>query len=209
MKILIATGGLLILAGAFVVRSQSVPVAERPVTVPQAVPQTVEPVVDPPVAEPRMDVPVLVPVVVEAPVEVKKTVEGEVGTGEPVERVVPLAVSQPQVPRWSLLPSHQDRILFLFDRQVDLSKDQRRHFADVFLSRDAEIKAYQAQITRSGIFNVPEYRVKIREMIAESYDRMAHALDSQQQQLFYSIVAAGRLGDAVEFEMDPGLVVLH
>lgn len=150
------------------------------------------------VRERRVEVPVPVEVPVQVPVVVERI---ETVAVEEVEKP---AVERSATPGVTLV---HEKMLFLFERQLRLAPDQRRHFSKVLEERQEEIEAYHREIRASGIFRPREYSRNIREVQAASYARMGTALDPVQARDFQGLVAEGRLGDAVAFTLDPGMAV--
>jgi hypothetical protein len=147
-----------------------------------------------------------VPVRIEVPVEVTKIVEKvrvETRTIEKESRACP-AASKP-----SGTALAHEKMLFLFERELDLRAEQRRFMEDVLLEREKEIASYQKEVVASGIFRVKEYEYRVKAFQAVSYAKMGEALEGTQRQRLAALVAEGRLGDAVMFEVPPTLVVIH
>lgn len=146
------------------------------------------------------------------PVAVKEVVPVEVPV--PVERVrtevqvIEKTVHTSRAEERSALPPSCDRMLFLFERELRLTGEQRRHMESVLKEREGRIESYNAHVRSSGVFSRRAYSRRIREIRAESYGWMAEVLDASQLPRFRELIAAGRLGDAVAFRIDPNLVVL-
>jgi hypothetical protein len=147
-----------------------------------------------------------VPVRVEVPVEVPKIVEKvrvETRTIEKESRPSPA----PLRPSGTALA--QERTLFLFERELDLRAEQRRFMEEVLAQREKEIESYQKEIVASGIFRTREYELRIKAMQAASYEKMAEVLEGTQRQRLAAVVAEGRLGDTVMFQVPPTLTVIQ
>lgn len=145
----------------------------------------------------------MVPVRVEVPVPTPVVVE-RVETVE-VEKPGPVRAEAPeQAYRPALV---HEKLLFLFERQLCLTPEQRRHFGKVLRDRQEEIEAYHRDIRASKVFRPREYSRTIREIQAASYARMGTSLDAPQAREFSGLIAEGRLGDAVAFTLEPGMTV--
>jgi hypothetical protein len=181
VKSWIALGSLVVGIGAIAVRSNTsnVPIQERLVEV---------------------------PVRVEVPVEVPKIVEKVRVETRMIERQVP-AVAAPERPAGTYLA--HEKMLFLFERELELRADQRRFMEEVLAHRELEIAEHQRSIVDSRIFRVGEYENWVRATQAASYEKMAEVLDETQRRRFAGLLAEGRLGDAVMFEVPPTMVVLQ
>ena len=101
------------------------------------------------------------------------------------------------------------RMLQVIRRELRPTADQFRRIMELLRSRDADIEAYHEQVRASGVFNAPEYSHRIRMIQADSYDRLAQVLDSDQARRFGDLVARRLLPDAVAFEVDSSMVVLE
>lgn len=180
MKIWIAWGALLI---------GVVALAARP-----AVP-------DAPVRERRITVPVRV----EVPVEVPKIVEKIRVETRTIEKEIPAA---PTVAKPAGTTLAHEKMLFLFERELDLRGDQRHFMEEVLAQREKDIAEVQRDILRSGIFRTRDYDLRIRAIQAASYEKMAEVLNEPQHRRFSGLVTEGRLGDAVVFETPASLTVI-
>ncbi len=146
-----------------------------------------------------------VPVRVEVPVEVERRVEEKTQVAETpantkVERRAEVTPSAPLAP--------QEKMLFLFERELDLTADQRRHFVQVLADRRLEIEEVNGRIAEAKIFSRSTYSATIRALRAKSYERMAEVLDGAQHRRFVALVREGRLGDAVALTIDPAWTVI-
>jgi len=150
-----------------------------------------------------------VPVKVEVPVEVPRIVV-EKERIEPRTVVKEPAVAPPPVlaKRADTAMAHE-KMLFLFERECDLRADQRRFMENILALREAEIAECQKGIVASGIFRVREYENQVKAMQNASYQKMAEVLNERQRERFTELVAEGRMGDAVVFEVPPTVVVLQ
>jgi hypothetical protein len=157
------------------------------------------------VRERRVEVPV--PFRVEVPVEVTRAVEK--ASIEPRANLE--KEPRPQAPASQnpgMLLAHE-KMLFLFERELDLKPEHRRFMEAVLTQREKEIAAYQKDIIASGIFRVREYEYRVKAMQAVSYEKMGEVLEGAQRQRFACLVGEGRLGDAVAFEVPNTLVVIQ
>jgi len=154
------------------------------------------------VRENRVEVPVRVEVLREVPTIIEKV---RVET-----RMVEKSSPPPgTAPRPSGIALAHERMLFLFERDLDLRAEQRRFMEDVLGAREEKIASYQKQIVESGVFTVAEYESQIRAIQAASYSKMGEVLDSHQHQRFQRLLEEGRLGDAVMFDVPPTVVVIQ
>jgi len=162
---------------------------------------------DAPVRERRIEVPVRV----EVPVEVPKIVErvrAETGSPEKESRApAPAPVTDPRPIDGTTLA--HEKMLFLFERELDLRAEQRRFMTEVLANRQLQIAGLQKGIVASGVFRPREYDAQVKAMQAASYEKMAEALNEPQRIRWKALIAEGRLGDAVQFEVPPTLVVLQ
>lgn len=155
------------------------------------------------VREKRIEVPVRVEVPVETPVAPpanrSTNTQVAVPTANPAEKRAEDSTSAPLGP--------QEKMLFLFEREIDLAPGQRAHFVQVLRERAVEIEDVYRRIAETKHFSRRGYSATIRAIRARSYERMAEVLDSAQNQRFRQLVAQGRLGDAVAIELQPDWTV--
>ncbi len=162
---------------------------------------------DAPVRERRIEVPVRV----EVPVEVPKIVEKErtdLRIPEKESRPTAPAVASEPRPIGGTSLAHE-KMLFLFERELDLRAEQRRFMAEVLADRQLQIAELQKGIVASGVFRPREYDAQVKALQAASYEKMSEVLDEPQRFRWKALIAEGRLGDAVQFEVPPTLVVLQ
>lgn len=181
MRIWIATGVLVLGGLIMAVRSTSpeVIVRERRIEVPV-----------------RVEVPVEVPTIVEKLRIETRTIEKPSST--------PVAASSPS----GTALAHA-KMLFLFERTLDLRAEQRLFMEKVLLERQEEIASYQNEILKSGVFRVKEYEAQVKAIQAAYYAKMGEVLDTPQRGRFQSLLEEGRIGDAVMFEIPSTLVVIE
>lgn len=98
-------------------------------------------------------------------------------------------------------------MLLLFQREMDLTADQRRHFEKMLQERDEVIEQVQDDIRRANLFDRSDYTDRINAVKAIFYERMGRCLDALQHRRFLEILAQGRFGDAIAFELPPGIEV--
>lgn len=155
------------------------------------------------VRERRVEVPLRVEVPIDVPTsrpDVEKRTPAEETTAKTNERRTEAGSSVPL--------ASQEKMLFLFERELALTVDQRRHFVEVLRERALEIEEINRRIADSRIFSRSEYSRTIRGIRARSYERMAEVLDSVQNRRFRQLVAEGRLGDAVAIAIDSSWTVV-
>lgn len=182
----IGIGALLLCGAAVVLRpSERVIVRERIVEVPVPAPASVPPAAIPDVALP------------ETPAAI------------PPAPAVRRAAAPALAPMPAGVARAHDRMLFLFQRELGLQAVQRAHFARALRDREAEIRRVQDAVRASKVFDVKSYTRRIRSLQLDSYDRMAAVLDVTQTRRFHDLLAEGRIGDAVQFDVDDDIVVLE
>jgi len=143
---------------------------------------------------------------VEVPVEVPKIVEMVRVETRTIEKDTPAAKVPPKPAGVTLA---HEKMLFLFERELDLKAEQRRFMEKVLAERELEIAEVQRSIIATGIFRARDYESRVRAMQAASYERMGEVLDEPQRHRLVGLLAEGRLGDAVMFEVPPTLVVVE
>lgn len=178
--LLVAAAAAVATGGLFALRSGPAAVREKRIVVPASVEVPIEVPVSAPAT--RNDTQVAVPTA-------KKTAE----TRAEAQSSAPLGP--------------QEKMLFLFEREVNLTPDQRSHFVQVLRDRAVEIEDVNRRIADSKIFSRRSYSVTIRAIRARSYERMAEVLDSAQYRRFQQLVTEGRLGDAVAIPLQPDWTV--
>jgi hypothetical protein len=147
-----------------------------------------------------------VPIRVEVPVEVPKIVERvRVET-----RIVEKVVVQPGTVAGGVALAHE-KMLFLFEREVNLRPEQRHSLEELLSLREKEIETYQSEIRASHILHMRTYERRIQEIQGAYYQKMGRALDEEQRDRFADLVLQGRLGDAIVFDAGSGsdMVVLE
>jgi hypothetical protein len=102
-----------------------------------------------------------------------------------------------------------EKKLFLFEHELELSPEQRQRMEQILVRREREIAELQRGIVNSGVFRVREYDYQVRQLQAVSYEEIAGVLDGPQRRRWTDLMAEGRLGDGVLFEVLPTLVVLE
>ena len=125
----------------------------------------------------------------------------------PVQKVVRSEIHQVEVP--PVLSLAQEKMLFLFERELSLSPEQRRYMVQVLGRREQEIAEVQKGVLTSGILRTREYDLRVREIQAVSYAKMAEILDQTQRLRWDRLMAEGRLGDAISFEVPQSVVLLQ
>jgi hypothetical protein len=160
------------------------------------------------VIERKVEVPVRVEVPV--PVEPPMTQVGEVVNGDRPAQEKPPA---PPVYGGHSLPYGaalgRKNMMFLFEREIDLRPDQRRFMEDVLVERDRAIESVQNEIRASGVFQARQYDRQVNALQGASYQKMAQVLAPEQQQRFAELVAQGRIGDSIEFELGPNMMMIQ
>jgi hypothetical protein len=134
---------------------------------------------------------------------VVETVRAEKPGGE--KAVLPVAA----LPTKSKISAGLEKMLSLFERELELSPDQRQRMEQILARREQEISELQAGIVNSGVFRVREYDFQVRQLQAVSYEEIAGVLDGMQRRRWTRLMAEGRLGDAVLFEVPQAIVVLE
>lgn len=109
----------------------------------------------------------------------------------------------------SKAPAALEKQLFFFELELDLSPDQRQRMEQILVRREQGIKELQRRIVDSGVFHVREYDYQVRQLQAVSYEEIAGVLNGDQRRRWAGLIAEGRVGDAVLFEVLPSLVVLQ
>lgn len=161
---------------------------------------------DAPVRERRIEIPVRV----EVPVEVSKIIEKtrtEMRVPEEKARPAPEPASVARPIDGTALA--HEKMLFLFERELDLRAEQRRFMAEVLANRQLQIAELQKGIIASGVFRPLEYDTQVKALQAASYEKMSEILDETQRVRWKALIAEGRLGDAVQFEVPLTLIVLQ
>jgi hypothetical protein len=148
-----------------------------------------------------------VPVCVEVPVDVPRVVEKVRVETKIVEKQTPAAPPAGRV----MTPADlaHEKMLFLFERALDLRGEQRRFMMEVLAGRELEIAEVQRDAVASGVFRFREYDERIRALQASSYERMKEVLDEPQRLRFTRLVAEGRLGDDVQFAVPQNVLILQ
>lgn len=160
---------------------------------------------DPVIRERRVEIPVRE----EAPVEVPVARETTRAESQSTSELAPETAKRAEgLENRSASLGPQEKMLFLFERELALTGEQRRHFVGVLQERILEVEEYNRRIDQSKVFSRREYSARIRAIRARSYERMAEILDSAQNQRFRQLVAEGRLGDAVAITIDPNWTVI-
>ncbi len=152
----------------------------------------------------------------------ERRVEVPVRIEVPVERLVPVFVERERaeapVPerRADPAPAAQDdaalpreKVVFLFERELSLEPWQRAHAEQVLRERGREVEAYHREVRASGVFVAREYERRVAAIQSASYARIGEVLDGPQYRRFAELLAQGRLGDAVVFEIDTGMAVVE
>lgn len=98
-------------------------------------------------------------------------------------------------------------MLFLFQRELDLSFPERQHFERVLDERECAVAELQDEVVRSGVLCRTEYDRRVRKLQSQYYDRMGNVLDAGRHRRFFDLLAQGRVGDSVVFEIPAGLEV--
>lgn len=179
MKLFIASGALFLGALVFALRPPGT--------------QTV-------IVERKVEVPVRIETPVASP---SPRVEKESPPVRAAERPLLQARPEPSGPALAC-----EKMLFLFERELDLQPSQRQHMAEVLRTREKEIEAYHEEVRASGVFREREYTRRVREIQDRCYERMGDVLDERQHRRFLEVLAHGKLGDAIEFEVGPEMVVI-
>lgn len=156
----------------------------------------------------RVEFPVEVPrIEVKSPVETPRVIDDARVETRTLERPAPAAPASGRTVTATELA--HEKMLFLFERELDLRGDQRRFMEEVLARRELEITDLQRGIVASGIFRVREYDDRIRALQASSYEKMKEVLDEPQRRRFEGLLAEGRLGDGIQFAIPPNMVMLQ
>jgi hypothetical protein len=94
------------------------------------------------------------------------------------------------------------------EHRLELSAPQRAQIEDILAQRRDEIDRCHLEIRASGVFRPREWERRVGDILAASYGRIASVLDSRQAMRFGELVAQRAIADPVEFEPDPGMVIL-
>lgn len=127
------------------------------------------------------------------------------------ERPAPVRSVAAPVPLNSVAEPHlvnRPRILFLLERELRLSPDQRRHVESVFFYREQEIESHHRQIRAVGAISGQAYHRHMQELRGRSYGQVEQVLDADQHGRFLELLAAGALNDLIAFPMNDGMVEL-
>ena len=100
-------------------------------------------------------------------------------------------------------------MLFLFERELVLTPEQRGHFVEMLKERERAVEGVHEKICRENVMSRAEYVTRIEVIKQTGYARMGECLGVAQERRFREILAEGRFGDAIVFEHPPGLVVVE